>query len=80
MPEPRLPGQAPIQGMRPYAQILGWGLNKEEQGKEPVPTTNDTEEKDNTFPTPTGALMIFGGSTAYDSRRRQKVARCEEGW
>ena len=21
--------------------------------------------------------MIFGGSTAYDSRRRQKVARCE---
>ena len=58
--------------MRKY---LAGGLNKEEQGKEPVPTTNDTEEKDDTFPTPIGALMIFGGSTAYDSRRRQKVAR-----
>ena len=53
--------------MRKY---LARGLNKGEQGKDPVPTTDDTEEKDDTFPTPTGALMIFGGSTAYDSRRR----------
>ena len=60
--------------MRKY---LAGGLNKEEQGKEPVPTTDDTEEKDDTFPMPTGALMIFGGSMAYDSRRRQKVARRE---
>ena len=46
------------------------GLNKEEQGKEPIPTTDDTKEKDDTFPTTTGALMIFRGSTTYDSRRR----------
>ena len=26
---------------------------------------------------PNGALMIFGGSAAYDSKRRQKVARRE---
>ena len=53
--------------MRKY---LARGLNKGEQGKEPVPTTDNTEEKNDTFPTPTGALMIFGGSMAYDSRRR----------
>ena len=50
--------------MRKY---LAGGLNKGEQGKEPVPATEDAEEKDDAFPTPTGALMIFGGSTAYDS-------------
>ena len=53
--------------MRKY---LAEGLNKGEQGKEPVPTTNDTEEKDDTFPMPNGILMIFGGSVAYDSKRR----------
>ena len=57
--------------MRKY---LAGGLNKGEQGKEPVPTTDDAEEKDDAFPTPTGALMIFGGSTVYDSKRRQKLA------
>ena len=60
--------------MRKY---LSGGLNKGEQAKEPTPTTNDAEEKDDVFPTPTGALMIFGGSVAYDSKRRQKVA-CRE--
>ena len=60
--------------MRKY---LSAGLNKGEQGKEPVPTTDDVEEKDDAFPMPAGALMIFGGSTAYDSRRRQKVAHRE---
>ena len=60
--------------MRKY---LAGGLNKGEQGKEPIPTTDDVEEKDNAFPMPTGALMIFGGSTAYDSKRHQKVARRE---
>ena len=60
--------------MRKY---LSGGLNKGEQGKEPVPTTDDAEEKDDAFPTPNGALMIFKGSTAYDSKRRQKVARRE---
>ena len=38
---------------------------------------DDAEEKDDTFPTPNGTLMIFGGSTTYDSKRRQKVARRE---
>ena len=32
---------------------------------------------DGGFPTPDGCLMIFGGSTAYDSKRRQKLARRE---
>ena len=36
--------------------------NKGEQGKEPTPTADDA------FPTPNGALMIFRGSTAYDSK------------
>ena len=58
-------------------KYLARGLNKGEQGKEPVPTTDDVEEKDDAFPTPTGALMFFGGSTVYDSKRRQKLARHE---
>ena len=60
--------------MRKY---LSGGLNKGEQGKEPAPSIDDTKEKDDAFPTPNGALMIFGGSLAYDSKRRQKVARHE---
>ena len=55
--------------------LLG-STNKGEPGKAPAPAADD-EEKDETFPTPNGALMIFGGSTAYDSKRRQKVARRE---
>ena len=51
--------------MRKY---LSGGLNKGEQGKEHAPT-DDTEEKDDAFPTPNGALMIFRGSAAYDSKR-----------
>ena len=58
-------------------KYLSRGLNKGEQGKEPAPTIEDTEEKDDTFPTPNGTLMIFGGSTAYDSKHCQKVTRCE---
>ena len=38
---------------------------------------DDTEEKDDGFPTLNGCLMIFGGSAAYDSKHRQKVARRE---
>ena len=60
--------------MRKY---LTRGLNKGEHGKEPAPRTDDVEEKDDTFLTPNGALMIFRGSAAYDSKRRQKVARRE---
>ena len=53
--------------MRKY---LSGGLNKGEQGKEPAPTTDDIKEKDDAFPTPNDAIMIFGGSMAYDSKRR----------
>ena len=38
---------------------------------------NDAEEKGDDFPMPDGCLMIFGGSAAYDSKRRQKVTRRE---
>ena len=58
-------------------KFLFGSFNKGEQGKDPPPTIDDAEEKDRAFPTPNGALMIFGGSTAYDSKRRQKVARRE---
>ena len=58
-------------------RFLSRGSNKGQQGKEPAPTTNDAEEKDNGFPTPNGCLMFFGGSAAYDSNRRQKITRRE---
>ena len=44
------------------------GSNKGEQGKDPPPTADDAEEKDDGFPTLDGCLMIFGGSAAYDSK------------
>ena len=50
-------------------RFLSEGSNKGEQGKDPVPTADDAEEKDDGFPTPDGCLMIFGGSEAYDSKR-----------
>ena len=55
-------------------QFLSRGSNKGEHRKDPAPTTDNTEEKDDGFPTPDGCLMIFGGSAAYDSKRLQKVA------
>jgi hypothetical protein len=50
---------------------LSRGSNKGEHGKDPDPTADDAEEKDDGFPTSHGCLMIFGGSEAYDSKRRQ---------
>ena len=50
--------------------FLSGGSNKGEQGKEPAPTANDAEEKDDGFLTLDGCLMIFGGSVAYDSKHR----------
>ena len=50
--------------------FLSGGSNKGEHTKDPAPTTNDAEEKDNDFPTLEGCLMIFGGPEAYDSKRR----------
>ena len=56
-------------------RFLSRGSNKGEQGKDPLATMDDAEEKDDNFPTPNGYLMIFRGSVAYDSKCRQKVAR-----
>ena len=58
-------------------RFLSGGSNKGEQGKDPAPTADDAEEKDDGFPTSDGYLMIFRGSAAYDSKRRQRVARRE---
>ena len=44
--------------------------NKGEHRKEPKLASDDAEGKDGGFPTLDGCLMIFGGSTAYDSKRR----------
>jgi len=51
-------------------QFLSRGSKKGEQGKDPAPTMDDAEEKDNIFPMPNSCLMIFGASVAYDSKRR----------
>ena len=51
-------------------RFLFEGSNKVEQGKDPPPTADDIEEKDDSFPTPDDCLMIFGGSAAYDSKCR----------
>ncbi|XP_066361161.1 uncharacterized protein [Miscanthus floridulus] len=56
-------------------KFLVRSANKGEREKEPTPAADDTEEKDDDFPTPDGYLMIFEGSMAYDSKRCQKVAR-----
>ena len=45
--------------------------------KEPKPATDDAKGKDGGFPALDGCLMIFGGSAAYNSKRRQKLARHE---
>ena len=39
-------------------RFLSRGSNKGEQGKDPDPTMDDAEEKDDGFPTPDGCLMI----------------------
>ena len=58
-------------------RFLSGGSNKGEHEKDPTPTMDDAEEKDDDFPTPNGCLMIFRGSMAYDSKRRQKVTHRE---
>ena len=50
--------------------FLSGGSNKGEHGKDPDPTMDDAEGKDGDLPTLDGCLMIFGGSVAYDSKRR----------
>ena len=54
-------------------RFLSGGSNKGEHRKEPKSATDDAEGKDNGFLMLDGCLMIFGGSAAYDSKRRQKL-------
>ena len=51
-------------------RFLSGGSNKGEHRKEPKPAIDDADGKDGGFPALDGCLMIFGGSAAYDSRRR----------
>ena len=48
-----------------------------EHRKEIKPTRDDAEGKDDGLLTLDGCLMIFGGSVAYDSNHRQKLAHRE---
>jgi hypothetical protein len=56
--------------------LLG-GTRKWEQKKRPEREEGDAEGKDDAFLYPDGCLMIFGGPTPYESRRRQKLT-CRE--
>ena len=58
-------------------RFLSGGFNRGEHGKDPKLTVDNAEGMDGDFPTPDGCLMIFGGSVAYDSKCRQKLARRE---
>ena len=75
MPEPCLPVKHLYKDYDLMKRFLSGGSNKGEHGKDPDPTTDDAEGKDGVFPTLDGCLMIFGGSEAHDSKRRQKVTR-----
>ena len=54
--------------------FLSRGFNKGGHGKDPEPTMDDAEGRDGRPRTRIGCLMIFEGSAAYDSKRRQKLA------
>ena len=57
-------------------RFLSRCFNKGGHGKDPDLTADDAEGRDGGFPMLDGCLMIFGGSAAYDSKRRQKLTRC----
>ena len=76
-PNHAFPVKHPLKDYSLMRKFLSESSNKGEQGKEAAPATNDVEENDDGFPTLDGCLMIFGGSMDYDSKRRQKVARCQ---
>ena len=57
--------------------FLSEGSNKGDHRKEPKLAIDDAEGKDGGFSTLDGCLMIFGGSVAYDSNHRQKLAHRE---
>ncbi|XP_066373176.1 uncharacterized protein [Miscanthus floridulus] len=58
-------------------KFLSGGSKKGDGKKKPVPLEDDVDEKQDAFPEETGCLMIFGGPTVYDSKRQQKLTRCE---
>ena len=58
-------------------RFLSGGSNKGEHRKEPKLVADDAKGKDDGFPMLDGYLMIFEGSTAYDSKRRQKLTHRE---
>ena len=58
-------------------RFLSRGFNKGEHRKEPKLAIDDAKGKDGGFSALDDCLMIFGGSAAYDSRHRQKLARHE---
>ena len=64
----------PIKHLYKDCDLMKWflarGSNKGKHGKDPDPTMDDIEGKGGGFPKPDGCLMIFGGSAAYDSKRR----------
>jgi hypothetical protein len=59
-------------------QFLSGGSKKVDQKKKSDSVMeDDVKEKDDGFPKMMGCLMIFGGMTAYDSKRCQKLTRRE---
>ena len=58
-------------------RFLFGGYNTGEHRGDPKPAADDTVGKDGGFPTLDGCLMIFGESTAYDSKRHQTLAHRE---
>jgi hypothetical protein len=58
-------------------QFLSGGSKKGDQRRKPGPEADDDEEKDGGFPVTYGCLMIFDGTTTYDSKRHQKLMRRE---
>jgi hypothetical protein len=49
-------------------KFLSRGSKQKDGKKKPDPSEDDAEKED-AFPEETGCLMIFGGPTAYDSKR-----------
>jgi hypothetical protein len=58
-------------------RFLSRGSKRGDQKRKPDPSEDDAEEKEGTFPETMGCLMIFDGTTAYDSKHRQKLVRHE---
>jgi hypothetical protein len=51
-------------------KFLSGGSKQRDRKKKPDPPEDKAKEKEDAFPEETGCLMIFGGPTVYDSKRR----------